>query len=93
MTARMDVILHLWLVIMLTIATSRTKCFSQLETTYIMQELYRINLKLSFSIATPPHLKEWTEMAETYDNLTNSVSIIINYDAFLIFFFFSMDLF
>lgn len=28
-----------------------------------------------FSIATPPDLKDWTKMAETYDNLTNSVSI------------------
>ncbi|XP_015892003.3 uncharacterized protein LOC107426363 isoform X1 [Ziziphus jujuba] len=29
------------------------------------------------SIATPPHLQEWTEMAETYDNLTNSVSVVV----------------
>ncbi|KAL6179676.1 hypothetical protein ACLB2K_046348 [Fragaria x ananassa] len=28
-----------------------------------------------FSIATPPDLKDWTKMAETYDNLTNSVRI------------------
>ncbi|PIA61168.1 hypothetical protein AQUCO_00300590v1 [Aquilegia coerulea] len=30
-----------------------------------------------FSTATPPHLQEWTERAETYDNLTNSVSIAL----------------
>lgn len=28
-----------------------------------------------YSKAGPPDLKAWTEMAENYDNLTNSVSI------------------
>ena len=31
--------------------------------------------KFFFSQATPPDLQQWTEMAETYDNLTESVSI------------------
>ncbi|PWA34611.1 hypothetical protein CTI12_AA617390 [Artemisia annua] len=29
-----------------------------------------------FSVATPPNLQEWTTRAETFDNLTNSVSIM-----------------
>ena len=33
-----------------------------------------------FSIATPPDLRDWTKMAETYDNLANSVGrLICNY--------------
>ncbi|KAJ9187840.1 hypothetical protein P3X46_003255 [Hevea brasiliensis] len=34
--------------------------------------LKQLNL---LSIATPPDLQDWTKMAETYDNLTNSVRI------------------
>lgn len=33
-------------------------------------------LMFCFSIAMPPDLRDWTKMAETYDNLTNSVSVI-----------------
>lgn len=29
-----------------------------------------------FSVANPPNLQEWNERAETFDNLTNSVSAI-----------------
>ncbi|URE08809.1 CTP synthase [Musa troglodytarum] len=32
-------------------------------------------LRLYFSMATPPDLKSWTEMAETYENLNSSVKI------------------
>lgn len=45
-----------------------------------------INLLLNFcfSLATPPALQDWTKMAETFDNLTESVSIItIRCNAFL----------
>lgn len=31
-----------------------------------------------FSPATPPALQDWTRMAETFDNLTDSVSVITN---------------
>ncbi|XP_038988440.1 CTP synthase-like isoform X1 [Phoenix dactylifera] len=41
------------------------------------------------SIATPPDLKGWTIMAEAYDNLTNSVSIINNPSCYVPIFFFS----
>ncbi|PON72426.1 CTP synthase [Trema orientale] len=36
--------------------------------------LKQLNL---LSIATPPDLRDWTKMAETYDNLTNSVRIAL----------------
>ena len=29
--------------------------------------------------AGPPELRDWTEMAESYDNLKNSVSIVTQY--------------
>jgi uncharacterized Fe-S cluster-containing MiaB family protein len=34
-------------------------------------------IKFCFSIAAPPALQDWTRMAETFDNLTESVSIIM----------------
>lgn len=34
-------------------------------------------LNSSFSIASPPDLQDWTRMAETFDNLTNSVSTMV----------------
>lgn len=30
------------------------------------------------SVANPPNLQEWTERAETFDNLTNSVSYMLH---------------
>ena len=33
-------------------------------------------LKFCFSIATPPDLEAWTRRAETFDNLTDSVSTL-----------------
>ncbi|KAL2991792.1 hypothetical protein AAZX31_10G014900 [Glycine max] len=41
----------------------------------ILQQLNLLSCKFFFSQATPPDLQQWTEMAETYDNLTESVRI------------------
>lgn len=41
-----------------------------------METLVCLTFKFLFSRATPPDLRQWTDMAESYDNLTESVSTI-----------------
>lgn len=41
-----------------------------------MGNINYLTFKFLFSRATPPDLQQWTEMAERYDNLTESVSTI-----------------
>jgi len=35
---------------------------------------------LFYRSAGPPELRDWTDMAESYDNLKNSVSVVIVFD-------------
>jgi len=41
----------------------------------VMKLCWLMGLYIYFSVATPPDLQEWTNRAQTFDNLTNSVSI------------------
>lgn len=50
-----------------------------------MGVVHNMVLIFCFSVANPPNLQEWTDRAETFDNLTNSVSTIPLYCILVLF--------